>query len=324
MNDLLFFNIDDGFPEALIRSLRLTLLKEEDYTALKHAQNLADFKQALEETDYQSVLINEPSPIEVSRLKMILKKKLADDIAFIQAQAVQPLYEFLEMMRQDYMIDNVIYIIEGLKEKQNLEDLLKKANPIGEFPELKTIRMVEGDDYADLYQTVLIDLPIGNYFHKFLEGILVNDANKDASAIPAIMREYKPAKIQHLIKKIWMNEFHYFCTNTLTGASKEVMDDLLKFESDCMTMQVIYNSFGNKELSGEAKAREGERRKYILNLGYLYPGRDNDLTSADDLSKLKDAVKPYEEYKKMMENVPDPSNKEEFEAAPKKLGKYVI
>jgi len=49
------------------------------------------------------------------------------------------------------MIDNVIYIIEGLKEKQNLEELLKKSNPIGDFPELKTIRMVEGDDYADLY-----------------------------------------------------------------------------------------------------------------------------------------------------------------------------
>jgi len=83
---------------------------------------------------------------------------------------------------------------------------------------------------------VLIDLPIGIYFHKFLEGILVNDANKDASAIPAIMRDYKPAKIQHLIKKIWMNEFHYYCENTLSGGSKDMMNDLLRFESDCMTI----------------------------------------------------------------------------------------
>ena len=44
------------------------------------------------------------------------------------------------------------------------------------------------------------------------------------------------------------------------------MDDLLKFESDCMTIQIIYNSIDIKNLS-DAKGREGERRKYINNLG---------------------------------------------------------
>jgi len=44
------------------------------------------------------------------------------------------------------------------------------------------------------------------------------------------------------------------------------MDDLLKFESDCMTLQIIYNSIDIKGLS-DARGREGERKKYINNLG---------------------------------------------------------
>jgi V-type H+-transporting ATPase subunit d len=46
---------------------------------------------------------------------------------------------------------------------------LRGLDPLGYFPELKNIKTVEGDDYATLYQQVLIDLPIGDYFLKFLE-----------------------------------------------------------------------------------------------------------------------------------------------------------
>jgi V-type H+-transporting ATPase subunit d len=42
-------------------------------------------------------------------------------------------------------------------------------DPLGYFPELKQIRTIEGDDYATLYQQVLVDLPIGKYFRKFLD-----------------------------------------------------------------------------------------------------------------------------------------------------------
>jgi vacuolar-type H+-ATPase subunit C/Vma6 len=74
------------------------------------------------------------------------------------------------------------------------------------------------------------------------------------------------------------------------------MDDLLKFESDCMTIQIIYNSIDIKGLS-DARGREGERKKYINNLGYLYPDRDRELTEADSFEKLRDAVRgfPYEQ-----------------------------
>ena len=73
-----------------------------------------------------------------------------------------------------------------------------------------------------------------------------------------------------------------------------------------MTLQIIYNSLDIKGLS-DARGREGERKKYINNLGisfrifysilgYLYPDRDKDLTEADTFDKLKEAVRssPYE------------------------------
>lgn len=98
------------------------------------------------------------------------------------------------------------------------------------------------------------------------------------------------------------------------------MDDILKFESDCMTIQIIYNSLDIKGLS-DARGREGERRKYINALGYLYPDRDKLLTDADSFDKLKEAVKatPYE---KMLASVTDAPSKEkanEFSSSGKSI-----
>jgi V-type H+-transporting ATPase subunit d len=138
---------------------------------------------------------------------------------------------------------------------------------------LKNIRTVEGDDYATLYQQVLVDLPIGNYFRKFLEacmGAIGNEGavKKDARFISDLMKDYKAEKIKNMLKKIWLGEFHRYCMQ-LGDVSKAVMDDLLKFESDCMTIQIIFNSIDIKGLS-DSRGREGERRKYINNLGNSY------------------------------------------------------
>ncbi len=66
------------------------------------------------------------------------------------------------------MIDNVVNVIEGVKNNQDIEVLLKRADPLGDFPELKNIWMAENEDYGLLYETVLIDLPIGVYFRKLI------------------------------------------------------------------------------------------------------------------------------------------------------------
>jgi V-type H+-transporting ATPase subunit d len=70
---------------------------------------------------------------------------------------------------------------------------LKGLDPLGYFPELKNIRTVEGDDYATLYQQVLIDLPIGGYFRTFLDAQAANNDNerKDANFISNLMKDFK-------------------------------------------------------------------------------------------------------------------------------------
>jgi len=124
-----------------------------------------------------------------------------------------------------------------------------------------------------------VDLPIGKYFRKFIDTCVAimqsnnqednKGAKKDVKFISDLMKDFKAEKIKNLLKKIWLTEFYSYCMDNLSDVSQEVMGDLLKFESDCMTIQIIYNSFDIKGLSG-ARGREGERKKYINNLGNTF------------------------------------------------------
>ena len=47
-----YANIDEGYPEALLRSLRKGILDDQLYTQLKSTSNITEFKLVLEDTDY--------------------------------------------------------------------------------------------------------------------------------------------------------------------------------------------------------------------------------------------------------------------------------
>lgn len=190
-------------------------------------------------------------------------------------------------------------MIEGVKNNIDTEILLKRADPLGEFEQLKNIRMVDGEDYGSLYETVLIDLPIGRYFRQLL-------ANEDASRsdqIAEAMKDYKPEKIKNMLKKIWLRELHTFVNEHLNATSKPILNDLIMFESDCMTIQVILNTLGSKAMTGPNKVTERER--YINNIGYLVPDRIKQLIEADSLQKVKEAVSPFGDYAAMLEPIQD-------------------
>ena len=55
--EMISFNMDDGYPEAIVRALRKGFLKEETYTQLKSCSNLNEFKLVLEDTDYGSYIL---------------------------------------------------------------------------------------------------------------------------------------------------------------------------------------------------------------------------------------------------------------------------
>ena len=55
----------------------------------------------------------------------------------------------------------------------------------------------------------MIDLPIGDYFRKFLDacvGAIGNEGaiKKDARFISDLMKDFKAEKIKNLLKKIWV------------------------------------------------------------------------------------------------------------------------
>ena len=79
------------------------------------------------------------------------------------------LANFLGMISIRYQIDNVVNIIEGLTSKVDIEVLLNNIDPLGYLPEIRNMKVLEGDDYSGLYRDVLIYTPLGLYFMRFLE-----------------------------------------------------------------------------------------------------------------------------------------------------------
>lgn len=76
------------------------------------------------------------------------------------------------------------------------------------------------------------------------------------------------------------------------------MDDLLKFESDSRTIQIIANSLSFRDLR-DARGRETYRTKFICNLGYLYPERYDKLKAVTNAKELKEALE-HSSYERIL------------------------
>ena len=305
MADLVFFNVDDGYSEALLRGFRKGILGEQQYTALRNTSNLKDFKSVLLDTDY-SDYIKEYTETDISSLKMLLKKKLADEIDTVQSVAGPDLDKFIEMIRHKYMIDNVINIIEGIKNKTDKNVIESRNEPLGYLKEISGLLKLDIKKIDDLYEDVLIDTEVGIYFSKFLEETLTTSDTKNVSAINNYLQELQPEEIKNLLKKIWLEYFFHFC-RTLNPTTSEIMVDLLKFEADCQAIQIVYNS-----LAMNNQFQETERKKVIPYFGFLYPETTNQLIKAKSLEQLKQILQPFPEYYELVKEVPDPRKIDEF------------
>ena len=137
-----YANINDGYSEALCRALRKGFLSDNVYAQLKQTTNISEFKLVLEDTDYGNDIFSaqqDSTSFEVAVLRNQMKEKVMSEIQHMIAQSAYPLNAFLTRMIHGYQIDNVVYTIEGLKSGTPLEELLRTADPLGMFPELKNI-----------------------------------------------------------------------------------------------------------------------------------------------------------------------------------------
>ena len=305
MSDLIFFNVDDGYSEALLRGFRKSILGEQQYTALRNTTNLKDFKSVLIDTDY-SDYVKDYTETDTSALKMLLKKKLADEIDQVQSVAGPDLDKFIEMIRHKYMIDNVINIIEGIKNKTDKNVIEARNEPLGYLKEISGLLKLDYKKIEDLYEDVLIDTEVGVYFSKFLEEVLAMSDSKNVATINNFLQSLKPEEIKNYLKKIWLEYFYHFC-KTLNPTTSEIMEDLLKYEADCQTIQIVYNS-----LAYNNQFQEEERKKVIPYFGFLYPETTTQLIKCNSLENLRHILQPFPDYYELVREIPDPKKLDEF------------
>lgn len=195
------------------------------------------------------------------------------------------------------MIDNLVNIVQGLRTKTPIERLEANANPLGIFPELKSIK-VEGDDLGLLYESVLIDTPISKYFKKYIEMNMENGV--DMEQLKAFFKDINFEDLRANLKRLWLEDFHEFC-QSLNGISKDNMTFLLSFEADCKALQVVYNSFDQNKAT-----RDRLRAKLCPSFGQLYPDCHSMLINAENYQQLKDAVLASDMASLILDKAPDP------------------
>jgi V-type H+-transporting ATPase subunit d len=224
----------------------------------------------------------------------------------VQSVAGPELDKFIEMIRHKYMIDNVINIIEGIKNKTDKNVIESRNEPLGYLKEISGLLKLDYKKIEDLYEDVLIDTEVGVYFSKFLEEVLASSDNKNVATINNYLQALKPEEIKNYLKKIWLEYFYHFC-KTLNPTTSEMMEDLLKYEADCQTIQIVYNS-----LAYNNQFQEEERKKVIPYFGFLYPETTTQLIKCNSLEQLKQILQPFPDYYELVKEIPDPKKLDEF------------
>ena len=162
-------------------------------------------------------------------------------------------------MMHCYQIENVVSFISGVKNNQDPAITRASMNPLGEFQGLKSVSSFASEDFVVLFQDILIDLPVGEYFRKFIDSIIQiikadgrDGGNKEERVtvedISQMINDYSSSDIKVFLKKIWLITFHRWIMENCNGTTKEHMDELLKAEGDWETLQIIYNSFNKPEM----------------------------------------------------------------------------
>jgi V-type H+-transporting ATPase subunit d len=108
------------------------------------------------------------------------------------------------------MIDNVILLITGSLHDSNMTELLEKCHPLGTFDAMATLGTVKS--VADLYNTVLVDTPLGPYMQE-----VISDEDFDEVNIEIV---------RNTLYKHYLQDFYHYCQQ-LGGATAEIMCELL-------------------------------------------------------------------------------------------------
>lgn len=285
------FNILHGFSEALIRGMRSSFLSDSDYHHLTQCETLEDIRLNLTETDYADALQDSPS-ITPAELQKAAVEKLVTEFQYVRTQTVEPLSKFLDFITYEYMIENVMLLLKGTLSGRDINELIAQCHPLGMFREstMRSIPTFESNarGYMDLYQTVLVDTPVGPYFSMFLQ----ESAEKLGGEAYSIIAEVEIEIIKSSLIKFWLEDFHQYVLSC-EGETAAVMGELLAVRADTNAINITLNSFGTPL---NEPAMRADRSKLYPAIGHLYPAGTHLLNDASDEESLGRALELFPQY----------------------------
>jgi V-type H+-transporting ATPase subunit d len=285
--NIISFNIEDGYLEALVRGFRSKILDANDYANLCQCDSLEDIKLHLSQTDYGDFLQNEPSPLHTTTIKDKCVEKMVNEFNYLRYNAVQPLSTFLDYITYGYMIDNIILLITGALHERDTQELLERCHPLGMFKSIASLTACH--NISELYREVLIDTPLGPYIQDGLNEEDFHDEEKNVEII------------RNTLYKSYLEDFHKYCQH-LGGETANIMGDILQFEADRRAITITINSFGT-ELTKD------DRSKLYPQIGLLHPEGNAKLSKADDIDQVRDAVGYVSEYRRIFQDAGGVSEK---------------
>lgn len=308
------FNNNDGMLEALLRGYKSGFLTDEEYGHLSRCDTMEDVKMNLAETDYAEYFVDEPSPLVPSRLYERCLDKLVAEFKYLRSQAVEPLATFLDFVSYEYMIDNVMTLLKGTMGSTGIDinELIGQCHPLGMFKSstMRAVGAFENSErgYKELYQTVLVDTPVGLYFQQFLQEH--EERCADEEVVRNLLNEVPLPVLENSVRKLYLQDFYAFCED-LGGETAEIMTSLLGARADSIAINIVMNSMTSP--LNEIPA-EGDRRSLFPAVGTLYPfstgSKDRGtLTKAHDEIDVRAALAPFTHYASVLREVEENPSK---------------
>jgi V-type H+-transporting ATPase subunit d len=191
------------------------------------------------------------------------------------------------------MIENVMLLLKGALSGRDINELLAQCHPLGMFKEstMRSIPTFENTSkgYSDLYQTVLVDTPVGPYFAMFLQ----ESAEHRGSDSRNVLEEVEIEIIKSSLIKYWIEDFYNFVM-ALGGDTAELMGELLRVRADTNAINITLNSFGTP--LNEPAMRTSDRKRLYPSVGHLYPAGTAMLADVSDEDELGRVLELFPQY----------------------------
>eukprot|EP00834_Sanchytrium_tribonematis_P003547 NODE_140_length_16098_cov_0.678605.p6 type:complete len:343 gc:universal NODE_140_length_16098_cov_0.678605:12187-11159(-) len=273
MLDVMYFS--DSYLDGIVRGYRSGLLSTAMYSNLCQCETLEDVKMQLAATDYGNFLQNEPPPLSTTLIAAKLNEKLVSDFNYLRANASPVLEKFLQFIRIEYMMDNVVLILSGTLHERDTDELMRRAHPLGYFDVLPALCVAS--DTTEL-RALLSESPLAPYL-----------VDMDAGDLDETNIEI----IRNSMFKLYLEDYFRFIQE-IGGTTEEVMTEILKFEADRRVINITINSIG-VDLSKE------DRANLYPTCGHLYPEGVYLLSQANDQENVKQIIGRYGQYSSVLE-----------------------